>query len=226
MNFLSTMTIPAVAAATASAFAGPVVNLAPGQMTDSLSGINNTEMPELIGVSLMDKYIGFSIASDAADGGTSETLYQATLMTRVVRSYETGNLTFNYEIIEPNAALTGRISHITVGGFGDFQTRVEYRDDAVSIGEEGPSMAERSADGDTIDFTFDGGLNTGDDSHFFFAMTNTDVFYEDSALATIWLETGESVSLVVDSATPPNLPTPGALALLGGAGLLGARRRR
>ena len=79
-------------------------------------------------------------------------------------------------------------------------------------------------DGDMIDFTFDGGLNTADDSHFFFAMVNTDTFYEDSALATIYLESGESISLVVDSATP--VPAPGSLALLSGAGLLASRRRR
>jgi hypothetical protein len=224
MNFLKNISVAAVIATGTTAFAGPVINLAPSQMTDALSGIDNSEFVEIRGTAISDKYIDFSIFSDT-EGEASTLLYEGTLMTRVVRSHQTGNLHFNYRIMEPNSGLAGRISHIEVGGFGDFNTRVEFRNDATSIGEEGPFMAERAAHGDIIDFTFDGGLNTADDSHFFFAMVNTDTFYEDSALATIYLETGERVSLIVDSATP-GVPTPGSLALLGGAGLLGARRRR
>lgn len=224
MNFLKNISVAAVIATGTTVFAGPVINLAPSQMTDALSGIDNSEFVEIRGTAISDKYIDFSIFSDT-EGEASTLLYEGTLMTRVVRSHQTGNLHFNYRIMEPNSGLAGRISHIEVGGFGDFNTRVEFRNDATSIGEEGPFMAERAAHGDIIDFTFDGGLNTADDSHFFFAMVNTDTFYEDSALATIYLETGERVSLIVDSATP-GVPTPGSLALLGGAGLLGARRRR
>ena len=224
MNFLKNITVAAVFATGTTALAGPVINLAPSQMTDALSGIDNSEFVEIRGAAISDKYIDFSIFSDQ-EGDSSELLYQGTLMTRVVRSHQTGNLHFNYRIMDPNSGLAGRISHIEVGGFGDFNTRVEFRNDATSIGEEGPYMAERAVDGDIIDFTFDTGLNTADDSHFFFAMVNTDTFYEDSALATIYLESGERVSLIVDSATP-GVPTPGSLALLGGAGLLGARRRR
>lgn len=224
MNFLNSVTIAALITTASTALAGPVVNLAPSQLTDGLSGINNSEFSEIIGSAISDKYIDFSIFADT-EGDAPSLLYQGTLMTRVVRSHQSGNLHFNYRIMEANSALAGRISHIEVGGFGDFQTRVEFRDDATSIGEEGPYMAERAANGDIIDFTFDGGLNTADDSHFFFAMVNTDTFFEDSALATIYLETGESVSLVVDSATP-GVPAPGSLALLGAAGLVGGRRRR
>lgn len=224
MNFLKNISVAAVIATGTTAFAGPVINLAPSQMTDALSGIDNSEFVEIRGSAISDKYIDFSIFSDT-EGEASTLLYEGTLMTRVVRSHQTGNLHFNYRIMDPNTGLAGRISHIEVGGFGAFNTRVEFRNDATSIGEEGPFMAERGVNGNIIDFTFDGGLNTADDSHFFFAMVNTDTFYEDSALATIYLETGERVSLIVDSATP-GVPTPGSLALLGGAGLLGARRRR
>lgn len=224
MNFLHSATIAALITTASTALAGPVVNLAPSQFTDGLSGIDNSEFVEIRGTAISDKYIDFSIFADT-EGDAPSLLYQGTLMTRVVRSHQSGNLHFNYRIMEANSALAGRIAHIEVGGFGDYQTRVEYRNDATSIGEEGPFMAERAIDGDILDFTFDGGLNTADDSHFFFAMVNTDIFYEDSALATIYLESGESVSLVVDSATP-GVPAPGSLALLGAAGLVGARRRR
>ncbi len=224
MNFLNSVTIAALITTASTALAGPVVNLAPSQLTDGLSGIDNSEFIEIRGAAISDKYIDFSIFADT-EGDAPSLLYEGTLMTRVVRSHQTGNLHFNYRIMDPNSGLAGRISHIEVGGFGDYQTRVEYRNDATSIGEEGPFMAERADHGDIIDFTFDGGLNTADDSHFFFAMVNTDTFYEDATLATIYLETGESVSLVVDSATP-GVPAPGSLALLGAAGLVGGRRRR
>ena len=224
MNFLKNISVAAVIATGTTAFAGPVINLAPSQITDALSGIDNSEFVEIRGTAISDKYIDFSIFSDT-EGEASTLLYEGTLMTRVVRSHQTGNLHFNYRVFDGNTGLAGRISHIEVGGFGDFQTRVEYRSDTIPGADEGPSSAQRSLNGNIIDFSFDGGLDNGDDTMYFFAMVNTDAFYEDSALATIYLETGERVSLIVDSATP-GVPTPGSLALLGGAGLLGARRRR
>jgi len=190
------------------------------EFTDALSGIDNSEFIEIRGSAISDKFIDFSI-----HGEDQSLLYEGTLMTRVVRSHMTGNLHFNYRILDANADLNGRISHVEVGGFGLFDTRVEFRNDSVSTGDEGPTMAQRSVGGDIINFMFDGGLNTADESHYFFAMTNTDTFYEDSALATIYLESGQSVSLLVDSAMP-GVPAPGSLALLGGAGLLCGRRRR
>ncbi|MCA9276825.1 MAG: PEP-CTERM sorting domain-containing protein [Phycisphaerales bacterium] len=222
MNILRQIPVVAALAAASVAHAGAVVDLAPSEFVSGLSGINNHEMSELIGSSISDKYINFSIY------GTGEgvsPLYEGTLMTRVVRSHMTGNLTFNYRVMNANPELDGRISHIEVGGFSGWETRVEYRDDAISTGNEGPMDAMRYAHGDILDFSFSGGLDTWAESHYFFAMTDTDTFYADSTLATIYLESGESVSLVVDSANPA-VPAPGSLALLGGAGLLCSRRRR
>jgi hypothetical protein len=224
MNFLNTIPVAITLAAGTAALAGPVVNLAPSQYTDALDGIDNRELVELRGQTLSDKYINFSIMS-GSEGDAQEVLYQGTLMTRIVRSHMSGNLHFNYRIMDANPELAGRISHVEIGGFGDFQTRVEFRDDPISTGDEGPFSADRSLDGNIIDFAFDGGLNTADESHYFFAMLDTDTYFEDSALATIYLESGEAVSLIVDSATP-GVPTPGSLALLGTAGLIGSRRRR
>lgn len=220
MSILRTISVTVALATGSSALAGPVINLAPNQFTDSLSGIDNTEFVEIRGATVSDKFIDFSILDDGAG-----LLYEGTFMTRVVRSHQTGNLHMNYRIMDANPGLLGRIDHVEVGGFGLFQTRVEFRNDSISTGDEGPTMADRSILGDIIDFTFDGGLNTADESHFFFAMVDTDTYYEDSALATIYLESGESVSLVIDSVTP-GVPAPGSLALLSGAGLLFSRRRR
>ena len=224
MNILNTISVASVLVVSAAAQAGAVVNLAPSQVTDGLSGIMNTQMSELIGSAISDKYIDYSILDGGAGEGGSP-LFEGTLMTRVVRSHQTGNLTFNYRILDTSSSFGSQISHIEVGGFEGFQTRVEFRNEATSPGVQGPFGAERNALGDIVDFSFQGGLAAADNSHYFFAMTDAENFFEDSALATIYLDSGESVSLVVDSATPA-VPAPGAFGLLAGAGLLSTRRRR
>ena len=224
MNFLNTITAATVLAAASTAYAGPVVSLTPSQYTDGLSGIANTEFAEIIGTAISDKYIDFCIFSES-EGDGAELLYQGTLMTRVVRSHMSGNLHFNYRILDANAELEGRISHIEIDSFADFDARVEFRNDPTSPGVEGPWRATRDASGDIINFGFDGGLDTADNSRYFFAMLNTDTFFEDSGLATIVLDTGERVSLRVDSASAA-VPAPGSLALIASAGLIGTRRRR
>ncbi len=220
MNILHSISIASVIAASSMAAAGPVVDLAPSEIYEGLSGINNSEFTEIIGAAISDKHIDFAIY-----GQSQNLLYEGTLMTRVVRSHQSGNLHMNYRILNGNGDPEGRISNVEIAGFSGMQTRVEYRDDASSPGVEGPFMAHRYITGDIIDFGFDGGLNTADNSHYFFAMVDTDTFYEDANLATIYLETGESVSMMVDSVSAM-VPAPGSIALLGGAGLLCSRRRR
>jgi MYXO-CTERM domain-containing protein len=223
MNITKTIGAAIIMACSSAAFAGAVVDLAPSQFTGGLSGIMNTQMSELIGVTQADSYHEFAIY--AGQGRGEAALYEGTLMTRVVRSNETGNLTFNYRVMSPNAQLSGSISHIEVGGFDGFNTRVEFRNELTSPGIEGPESAQRSVDGDILDFTFDTGLATADDSRFFFAMTDAVSYYENAALATIYLQSGESVSMSVVGANPA-VPAPGALGLLSAAGLISVRRRR
>jgi MYXO-CTERM domain-containing protein len=223
MKVSKTIGAAIIMACGSTAFAGAVVDLAPSQFVGGLSGIMNTQMSELIGASQSDIYQDFSIYAGGARGESP--LYEGTLMTRVVRSNETGNLTFNYRILDPNAQLAGVVSNIEVSGFEGFQTRIEFRNELTSPGSEGPESAIRDLSGDILDFSFDGGLATADESRFFFAMTDTDTFYENAATATIYLQSGESVSLSVVGANPA-VPAPGALGLLSAAGLISVRRRR
>lgn len=231
MNFTHTIGAAIVMACGSTAMAGAVVDLAPSQFTGGLSGITNTMMPELIGSEYYDYSQSFSIYGDPASEGGLAPLYEATLLTRIVRSNMTGNLHFNYMIQTPNADLEGQVSHIELSGFSGFQTRVEYRNEnSGQNGFEGPTSASRSANGDVLTFDFGGLLDTNEQSKFFFAMVDTDTFtapsegVTGSALATIYLISGEKISLNVAGAG--NVPTPGALSLFAAAGLVTVRRRR
>jgi len=124
----------------------------------------------------------------------------------------------------------GSISRIDLSAFGGLRTRVEYRSETTGPGDEGPVDASRSADGDVLTFDFGSILDPQESSVYFFAMIDTESWNmpgegvdEGGATATICLISGESVTLNVVGAV---LPAPGALGLLGVAGLISVRRRR
>jgi len=223
MKLSTTIGSAIIIACGSAAYAGAVVDLAPSQFTGGLSGIMNTQMEELRGATLVDYYQDFSITGEGDRGESA--LYEGTLMTRIVRSNQTGNLHFNYRFMAGNDQLEGMISRIEVSGYDGFQTRVEFRNELTSPGDSGPNSAERSLDGDMLNFDFGTDLATGEESRFFFAMVDTDTYYADAATATIYLQNGESVSLSIYGANPA-VPTPGALGLLSAAGLISVRRRR
>lgn len=225
MKLTQSIAMAIVLASGSVAMAGAVVELGPSDISPTLTGLDNVIFPEIRGATLQDVRHDFSIYADT-EGQNADLLYQGTLMTRVVRSHATGNLTFNYVLVDSNDSLSGSIAHVEVSGFEGWQTRVEYRNDAHAPyqGDAGPTSAQRNASGDIIDFNFGSGLASGDQSEFFFAMLDTTEFYQDTGLATVYLDSGESVSFSVISANP--VPAPGALGLLSAAGLLTVRRRR
>lgn len=212
-----------IAACSSMTLAGPVVQLDPGEITDSLSGITNSQMSELIGMTQFDSYQNFSVI-DTPEGEDTSTLYEATLLTRMVRSNQTGMLTMNFQIFDANSDSSGQISHIDITGFAGLETRVEFRNEVTGPTLIGPDSAARSEDGNTISFGFSGGLDSNESSKFFFAMLNLAEYDFDgmNPQATIYLSTGESVSLDIN----PPVPSPGSLALLGLSGLCVTRRRR
>ncbi len=224
MNLTKTTIGAAILMTCGSAFAGPVIDLAPSEFTSGLSGITNTQMSELIGATEADIYQDFTIYA-GNDVESGEALYQGTLLTRIVRSYQTGRIHFNYRLLNPNAQLAGQVSNVEVSGYEGFQTRVEFRNELSEPNVEGPANASRSANGDILNFDFAGMLDTQDASRFFFAMTDTTEWYANAATATIYLQSGESVTLSVAGANPA-VPAPGALGLLSAAGLMTVRRRR
>ena len=219
MKTTTTMGIGLLVACSA-AVAGPVYDLQPGEFYNGLSGITSAQMPELRGSVEFDQYTDFTIEGLAGD---SVSLYEGTMLTRVVRSNMTGNLTFNFQFTGGNADLDGQIKHIEITGFSGLQTRVEYRGE-VGYGDEAPVSASRSDDGGVVSYSFGEGFMPGESSMFFFAMLDASEydFETNSPQATIYLFSGESVTL--DLGAP--VPAPGSLALLGLAGACVTRRRR
>ena len=210
----------ALTAACGAAIAGPVYDINPGEFYDGLSGITSAEMSELRGSIVFDEYKSFTIGDTEGD---DQPLYEGTFLTRLVRSNETGNLTFNFRFMNDNTDLNGQIKHIEITGFDGQRTRVEYRAEAGDDYLDAEAAA-RSLDGDMLSYNFSEDGEADLSSKFFFAMLDSDEydFELGNPVATIYLFSGESVS--VDIVDP--VPAPGALALLGSAGLLASRRRR
>lgn len=208
-------------AASSAAIAGPVFNINPGQFYDGLSGITSAEMSELRGSIVFDEYRSFSIGGVEGEG--SGNLYEGTFLTRLVRSNETGNLTFNFRFFNDNTDLNGQIKHIEITGFDGLETRVEYRAEAGPGFLDADTVA-RSLDGDMLSFNFAEDGDADLSSKFFFAMLDASEYdlQANRPSATIYLFSGEAVTIDIT----PAVPTPGSLALLGTAGLLATRRRR
>ena len=220
MKLTQTLAVAALFAAGTTAMAGVAIDLAPNQVSGTLSGLDNTMFPEIRGQILADNFYDFSISA-GTEGVGEELVYEGTLMTRVARSNMTGMITINYRLINPNGALDGAISNIEISGFEGYQTRVEYRGN-IAPGDEGPVSAARDASGDLINFSFGENLQTNEESKFFFVMLDTQEYSAENSVATLTLQSGESVSFRIDGA----VPTPGALSLLSVAGLISVRRRR
>ncbi|MDF1808124.1 MAG: hypothetical protein P1U42_00355 [Phycisphaerales bacterium] len=224
MNISRALGTTALIVCSSTAMAGEALTLEPGYNINGLSGTSNVMTPEVRGVTLDDAFTDFAIVGDELGDG-ADSLFEGTLMTRVVRSNETGLLNFNYRVIDPNEQLSGSISHIEIDTYSGINARVEYRIDPGAPGEEGPTNASRTEDGDIITFDFLDTLSTSEETKFFFTMTDTVEYRENYANATIYLHSGESVTLSIVGGVPV-VPTPGAFGLLAAAGCMNLRRRR
>lgn len=117
--------------------------------SELLSGTTLIAEPDLAGSELLN-----DTQSDLQYTFFPSNFFGGTARNRVVRSTNTGNLIFTPRFESPfnitfNDFLVDRIE---LFGFGDFTTDVNYRTD--SLGDRGPNMATRSADGDSLTFDF------------------------------------------------------------------------
>ncbi len=199
---------------TGTALAGP---LTPGGSV-STGGTDAFSSPHAYGTLVHSQMDNFNILHSSG-----AVLFQGTLESLVFEN-SSGELTFDLQIIGSEAGLNGVIDSIGRNGFGGWTTDVDWRLDAMGLKD--PAKADRSANGDKIEWSgpWSGtaGIFSGESSRMLFASTDATQFAPNSAIARITLTTGEFVDIEV--ASP--IPAPGALALLGLSGCLAGTRRR
>lgn len=190
-----------------------VQQINPGQ-TIALNGVTHDEDPSLTATVLLDWTQEFSISNVAGE------LYRARLQSRVARRLDTGELDFSWHIRDVEVGL-GEVSSLVITGLDGFLQGVEYRPDGN--GDIAPSHASLSADSTALGYLFANPTLTGL-AESYFSVARTDALEFDSiGTATIYLLSGESVTL---STLAPVVPAPGGVVLLGATGVLAARRRR
>lgn len=198
------------------------VVLNPGDLAP-LSGTTFAARPELGGVVLVDTLRPFSID---LGGGLSIT---GEVQDRVVRSDDDDTLDFYYRIIndeesDGSIVLTGR------SDFGAVTTDVDWRIDGLGV--DGPGFGFRHPDGTEITFGFfDGTIDPGEDSRFFFVKTDATEYQETGSAFLTGQPAGGGMGtsttfLTYEPAAP--VPLPAAAWLLGSGliGLIGVTRRK
>ena len=156
--------------------------------TVSLYGTTVAARPELAGVVLRDELIEFEIHNAAGD-----LIFKGTLQDRVTKSKVSGTLSFDFFIRDTRQDLPGVITSATRGDFANFSADVEFRRDG--LGHLGPKKADRDADGANIIFHFPEGLHAGNDSRFFFILTNATEYAPGQGTTILRTTDGSSVRL-------------------------------
>ena len=182
-----------------------------------LFGTTAAARPELAGTVILDEVNSFT-GVDAL----GNTLYTGDLQVRIVRETVSGTLDFYYRIISNDASSLDAIMRTTHTNFAGWTTDVDYRIDGLAIGGVGPASANRNVSGSTVGFNFDGGLQPGDESLFYFIKTTATNY----TLGSTVLIDGGIAS--VQSYAPTIVPVPAAAWLLGSGllGLVGVARRK
>ncbi|MEW6251278.1 MAG: hypothetical protein AB1716_11570, partial [Planctomycetota bacterium] len=185
--------VPGIAALGLIALPAEAIVLPPGGVVP-LMGTTAAIRPELAGLVIYDELIDFEIRDGAV------LLYRGTLQNRVVRSDLSGNLHFYYYIRDTEPGLNGYIRYVRTTRFPGVLTDVDYRLDG--LGTVGPDLARRSpAPGTLVEFEFSGLLPAGQESRFFFIITDVKEFVTGGE-TTLYLHTGQRVTL------PTVMPAP------------------
>ncbi len=189
--------------------------LAPGGAI-ALTGTTFAAEPELGGLVIVDELVPYQIFGS---GVGNPLLYEGDLQARIVRSFLTDNLIFNYRLRGPTSGLNGIVSTLVTSDFAGWDTDVEYRTDG--LGDKEPTRATRSADGSDVTFIFGNSLFSSEESLFMHILTNAKAFT--TGQTTLTLTDGSNVVLsTYQPAVPePSTITLATLSLLG----MGWRRR-
>jgi hypothetical protein len=151
---------------------------------------------------------------------------------RVVESAVDGTMVFMPRILFGANVTTGNllVDRVEMFGFGDFSIDASYRTDG--LGDRGPTFASRSADGETLDFTFGFPLVINSlvggvlEESYFFALKSDATAFENTGRISIFARAeGDDFNTyrfdVGGLAVPTVVPLPASLPLLASV-LIGA----
>lgn len=166
------------------------VPLPPGSNNVFLPGTTVAAQPALASMNVTSTNIPFQIF-----GGGGALLFQGELLASVDRSNVTNTLIFNFRIHNTVAGLNGIVSRVEIEPYDGFMIDANWRADGVGMSP--PNQADRTGSGSLINYDFlTPPLFSGAESRFFFAFTNA-TNYNAEGRATIYLTTGDFVSLRV-----------------------------
>jgi hypothetical protein len=173
----------------------PAVVLEPGE------ALTTGGVLSLAGTVIYEEEVSFAIR----DPNTDALLFDGVLQNRVLRLAATGKLAFLYRVRETKAGLDGSIGSVATGGFGGATTDVDFL--TSSLGSAAPDLADRSADGFLVTFTFsDRAVLPGLESRFFLVSTDSEDFTAGGATTLI---TPSGANATVATVMPVSAPAPG-----------------
>jgi hypothetical protein len=188
MNQFANRTLAVLVSAAALASSVLAVPLPPGSNNVPLPGTTAAADPTLVGPVLADELRTFEIF-----GGGGALLFRGELQLRVQRSNITNTLIFSWKVVNSQPGLNGIVARIEAESFKDFLVRADWRSD--SPGAAMPNFGDRNGSGSVINYDFlTPPLFSGADSRFFFAFTDAQDYNADGCV-TIYLTTGEFVTL-------------------------------
>jgi hypothetical protein len=204
-------------------FAGAAVLPAGGVV--GLAGTTVAVAPELAGTVQDDPLHPFQIV----DGG-GNVLVSGNLQDRVVKSDDLGTMIFSprlRDLAGTAGAAPIEIYGLSIDGYGDYSTDVEYRVDG--LGDAGPNIANRSVDGEELTFRYEiSPILPPDESYFNSILTDATAFAP-IGTATIYGRVGANGPFFSTTLRGINVPVPepsASVLVLGALGLAAAVRRR
>jgi hypothetical protein len=221
------------AVATTLCIGAQAAPLAPG---DSIfvTGSTAVSHPETTGVVLQDNILS---TPNVGVPALPFNFARFEVQNRVVDSAVDGSMVFMPRILFGANVTAGNllVDRVEMFGFGNFSIDATYRTDG--LGDRGPTFASRSADGETLDFTFGfplvinnlvGGII--EESYFFALKSNATAFENTGRISIFARAQGDDFNTyrfdVGGLAVPTVVPLPASLPFLISACLAGALLRR
>ncbi len=201
------------------------VSILPGG-SSLLNGTTAAANPDLGGVVIRDQLIAFEISN-----GLGDIILTGDVQDRVVRSTNTGELIFAPRLRNLNApGADAWINRFSMVGFDGFTTDIDFRTDG--LGDVGPDSANRSVDGNFLNYRYSPSLILPPDEGLFLSVVTDAQNFDLSGIFIVYAQNdfgaGDYGVRIQNVSAPSAVPLPAAVWLFGSGliGLMGIGRRQ